>query len=95
MYSPTLNLACSKTLSASRRFASKWRLSVVNKSTNSPTLLKVRAGGLAYITYQDGEAKSPIAKFLSEIELASIQQKTGAVDGDAVFFSADTRLVVY
>ena len=52
------------------------------------------AGGLAYITYQDGEAKSPIAKFLSEIELASIQQKTGAVDGDAVFFGADTRLVV-
>ena len=44
------------------------------------------AGGLAYITYQDGEAKSPIAKFLSETELASIQQKTGAVDGDAVFF---------
>ena len=52
------------------------------------------AGGLAYITYQDGEAKSPIAKFLSEIELASIQQKTGAVDGDAVFFGADTRSVV-
>ena len=52
------------------------------------------AGGLAYITYQDGEAKSPIAKFLSETELVSIQQKTGAVDGDAVFFSADTRPVV-
>ena len=29
------------------------------------------AGGLAYITYQDGEAKSPIAKFLSETELVS------------------------
>ena len=52
------------------------------------------AGGLAYITYQDGEAKSPIAKFLSKIELSSIQQKTGAVDGDAVFFGADTRSVV-
>ena len=52
------------------------------------------AGGLAYITYQDSEAKSPIAKFLSETELASIQQKTGAVDGDAVFFGADTRPVV-
>ncbi|QJU07021.1 aspartate--tRNA ligase [Candidatus Saccharibacteria bacterium oral taxon 955] len=52
------------------------------------------AGGLAYITYQDGEAKSPIAKFLSETELVSIQQKTGAVDGDAVFFGADTRPVV-
>ena len=52
------------------------------------------AGGLAYITYQDGEAKSPIAKFLSKTELSSIQQKTGAVDGDAVFFGADTRPVV-
>ena len=52
------------------------------------------AGGLAYITYQDGEAKSPIAKFLSETELAAIQQQTGAVDGDAVFFGADTRSVV-
>ncbi|TWP17709.1 aspartate--tRNA ligase [TM7 phylum sp. oral taxon 352] len=52
------------------------------------------AGGLAYITYQDGEAKSPIAKFLSEKELAGIQQKTGAVDGDAVFFGADSRSVV-
>ena len=52
------------------------------------------AGGLAYITYQDGEAKSPIAKFLSETELAAIQQQTGAVDGDAVFFGADIRPVV-
>ena len=52
------------------------------------------AGGLAYITYQDGEAKSPIAKFLSKKELAGIQQKTGAVDGDAVFFGADSRSVV-
>ena len=52
------------------------------------------AGGLAYITYQDGEAKSPIAKFLSETELTAIQQKTGAADGDAVFFGADTSPVV-
>lgn len=52
------------------------------------------AGGLAYITYQDGEAKSPIAKFLSETELTAIQQQTGAVDGDAVFFGVDTRSVV-
>ena len=52
------------------------------------------AGGLAYITYPDGEAKSPIAKFLSETELTAIKQKTGAADGDAVFFGADTRSVV-
>jgi aspartyl-tRNA synthetase len=52
------------------------------------------AGGLAYITYQDGEAKSPIAKFLSESELTAIQEKLKAKDGDAVFFGADKREVV-
>lgn len=49
------------------------------------------AGGLAYIMYENGEAKSPIAKFLSESELAAIKDKTGANDGDAVFFGCDTR----
>lgn len=49
------------------------------------------AGGLAYIIYENGEAKSPIAKFLSESELAAIKQKTNANDGDAVFFGSDTR----
>ena len=49
------------------------------------------AGGLAYITYKDGEAQSPIAKFLSVAELDAIRQKTGAVDGDTVFFGADRR----
>ena len=52
------------------------------------------AGGLAYISYEDGEAKSPIAKFLSEAELAAVQEKTGATDGDTVFFGADKRSVV-
>lgn len=52
------------------------------------------AGGLAYLTYENGEVKSPIAKFLSADELNAIQQKTGATDGDAVFFGVDTRAVV-
>lgn len=52
------------------------------------------AGGLAYITYQDGEAKSPIAKFLKPEELSAIQEKTGAQDGDAIFFGADKRATV-
>ena len=52
------------------------------------------AGGLAYLTYENGEVKSPIAKFLSTDELAAIQSKTGAADGDAVFFGADRREVV-
>ncbi len=52
------------------------------------------AGGLAYIIYEGGEAKSPIAKFLSEAELTSIKTKLGAKDGDAIFFGADSRAVV-
>ena len=49
------------------------------------------AGGLAYILYDNGEAKSPIAKFLKSEELDAIKSATGAKDGDAVFFGADTR----
>jgi aspartyl-tRNA synthetase len=52
------------------------------------------AGGLAYLTFTDGEVKSPIAKFLSDEELKTIATKTGAVDGDVVFFGADQRAVV-
>jgi aspartyl-tRNA synthetase len=52
------------------------------------------AGGLAYLTYKDGEVQSPIAKFLKPPELDAIKQKTGAQDGDAVFFGADRRSVV-
>lgn len=52
------------------------------------------AGGLAYITYENGEAKSPIAKFLSATELTAIREVTGAQDGDTVFFGADKRAIV-
>ncbi len=52
------------------------------------------AGGLAYISYENGEAKSPIAKFLSEAELAAVKEKTGAENGDTIFFGADRRAVV-
>lgn len=52
------------------------------------------AGGLAYLTYVDGEVKSPIAKFMTEAELMAIQTKMGAGDGDAIFFGTDKRAVV-
>lgn len=52
------------------------------------------AGGLAYINFKDGEVQSPIVKFLSEVELSVIKEKTGAKDGDAVFFGADNLEVV-
>ncbi len=52
------------------------------------------AGGLAYLTYEGGEVKSPIAKFLKPEELDVIKTKMGAEDGDVVFFGADKRQVV-
>lgn len=52
------------------------------------------AGGLAYLTFKDGDITSPIAKFLTTEELQVIADKTGAVDGDIVFFGADKRPVV-
>ncbi len=52
---------------------------------------KLGAGGLAYIIYENGSEKSPIAKFLKAEELAKIKELTGAEDGDAVFFGADER----
>ncbi|MFO0920777.1 MAG: aspartate--tRNA ligase [Candidatus Saccharimonadales bacterium] len=55
---------------------------------------KEGAGGLAYITFEDDGVKSPIVKFLSENELDTIKSKSGAEDGDIVFFGADTRAVV-
>jgi aspartyl-tRNA synthetase len=52
------------------------------------------AGGLAYLTYKDGEVQSPIAKFMNETELAEVKARSQAEDGDAVFFGADTRRIV-
>ena len=52
------------------------------------------AGGLAYISYENDEVKSPIAKFLSSDELQAIKQTMGAENGDTIFFGADKRAVV-
>lgn len=52
------------------------------------------AGGLAYLTFQDGEITSPIAKFLSADELTQIKDRMQAQDGDIVFFGTDKRAVV-
>lgn len=52
------------------------------------------AGGLAYLTLENDEFKSPIAKFLNSEELAGIAEKLGAQNGDVVFFGADTRAIV-
>ena len=46
------------------------------------------AKGLAYIGFDEaGEAKGPIAKFLSAEKLAELKKSAGLQNGDAVFFS--------
>ena len=52
------------------------------------------AKGLAYIGFTPGELRSPIAKFLSEAEIAGVKAATGAADGDMVFIVADQPGVV-
>jgi aspartyl-tRNA synthetase len=47
------------------------------------------ARGLGYITFENGEAKGPIAKFLDADRLTKLKQITDMGDGDAVFFACD------
>ncbi len=49
----------------------------------------VGAKGLGYISWLNGEVKSPIAKFLSEEEIAALKELGGVEDGDTMFFIAD------
>jgi len=49
------------------------------------------APGLGYVVLADGAARGPIAKFLDAGRLAMLRSRTGAVDGDAVFFVCDTN----
>lgn len=52
------------------------------------------AGGLAYLTFDNGEIKSPIAKFFSQEELDGVKKAMEAEDGDIVFFGADKLTTV-
>lgn len=52
------------------------------------------AGGLAYLTFENDDVKSPIAKFLTSEELAAIKGRMQAQNGDIVFFGADKQAVV-
>ncbi len=49
------------------------------------------AGGLAWIVFQEGAGKGPVARLLKESELDAIRSLAGLGDGDAVFFSCDAR----
>ncbi len=50
------------------------------------------AKGLAYVTVSDaGELGGPVAKNLSDTELAALPERTGAKPGDCIFFAAGER----
>ncbi|MCF7848789.1 MAG: aspartate--tRNA ligase [Kiritimatiellales bacterium] len=49
----------------------------------------VGAKGLGYLRWIDGEVQSPIAKFLSEDEIARLKELGQVGDGDVMFFIAD------
>nr|WP_322740875.1 aspartate--tRNA ligase [Desulfotalea psychrophila] len=54
------------------------------------------AKGLAWVKMKaDGEWQSPIAKFFSEEERASIAEALDAQEGDLLFFGADSEKVVF
>lgn len=52
------------------------------------------AGGLPYVTVEQGKATSSIAKFFSEEELNEIIRQTQAPEGSTIFFGADKRETV-
>ena len=47
------------------------------------------APGLGYVVFENGAAKGPIAKFLSDDRQDKLRALTGVGDGDAVFFACD------
>ena len=54
------------------------------------------AKGLAWVKMKaDGEWQSPIAKFFTDEERATIAAATGAVEGDLLFFGADSKKIVF
>ena len=52
------------------------------------------AKGLAYVKIENGEWHSPIAKFFTPEEIASMNNAFGAEEGDLLFFVADKPKVV-
>jgi len=47
------------------------------------------AKGLAFIKVENGEWKSPIVKFFTDVEKTSLKSKLNIEEGDCVFFAAD------
>ncbi len=53
------------------------------------------AKGMAWIAVDKDELKSPVTKFLSEREISTILERTGAEVGDLICFIADSNKVVF
>ncbi|MGD2166632.1 MAG: aspartate--tRNA ligase [Gammaproteobacteria bacterium] len=75
--------------------------SLTRKEIDDYTALVGRYGakGLAYIKVNDraagsGGLQSPILKFLPDQAVEAVLERTGAADGDLVFFGADKRKIV-
>lgn len=50
---------------------------------------EIGMAGLGYITFAEGAAKGPIAKFLDESRLAKLRELAQVTEGDSVFFVCD------
>ncbi|MBQ7909032.1 MAG: aspartate--tRNA ligase [Elusimicrobiaceae bacterium] len=50
------------------------------------------AKGLVWLKVKDGKVESPTAKFFTEIELKTLQESTGAQEGDIIFVGSDANL---
>jgi len=51
--------------------------------------ISIGSSGLAYLIWTEGKVKGPIAKYLTEDQLAQIKNVNHVTDGDAVFFVCD------
>ncbi len=56
---------------------------------------KLGAKGLAWIKVEKDKLTSPIVKFFSEEETQKLLERVKAEEGDVIFFSADTKEMVY
>ncbi len=71
--------------------AGVWGRSKIDKL--APVAASFGAKGLAWVAFKaDGSVQSPIAKFLSEEELAALKDAMGANPGDLVLFAVGERL---
>lgn len=73
----------------------EWQ-TMTRKEIDAVTKIAKQAGawGLAYMIFEDGWVRSPIAKFFSASELTALQDALDAQEGDMIFFGAWTIALV-